>query len=85
MNSAIVWVLTFTVLGVNAEHKTFAKYKDKQECEQALIQFKEEYKEKKQKISGTCTPILKQCPYDGGDQVSTGQLVTEWTARDRDS
>ena len=59
MNSAIVWVLTFTVLGPIPEHKTFAKYKNKQECEQALAQTKEEYKEKKQKISGTCTPVLK--------------------------
>ena len=59
MNSTIVWVLTFTILGATPEHKTFAKYKDKQECEQALIAAKEEYKQKKQRISGTCTPVLK--------------------------
>ena len=59
MNSTIVWVLTFTVWGVNPEHKVFAKYKDKQECEQALVQFKQEYKEKKQNISGVCNPVLK--------------------------
>ena len=54
MNSTIVWVLTFTILGATPEHKTFAKYKDKQECEQALAAAKEEYKDKKQKISGAC-------------------------------
>ena len=59
MNSAIVWVLTFTIIGPVPEHKTFAKYKTKQECEQALAQTKEEYKDKKQKISGACTPVLK--------------------------
>lgn len=59
MNSTIIWVLTFTVLGTNAEHKTFAKYNTKQECEQALVAAKEEYKDKKQKISGACKPVLK--------------------------
>ena len=59
MNSTIVWVLTFTVLGANPEHKEFAKYKTKQECEQALVQTKEEYRDKKQKISGACKPVLK--------------------------
>ena len=59
MNSTIVWVLTLTVLGTVSEHKEFAKYKTKQECEQALVQMKEEYKEKKQKISGACKPVLK--------------------------
>ena len=59
MNSSIIWVLTFTVLGAVSEHKEFAKYKTKQECEQALIAAKEEYKAKKQKISGACKASLK--------------------------
>ena len=59
MNSTIIWVLSFTVLGAVSEHKEFAKYKTKQECEQALTAAKEEYKDKKQKISGACKPVLK--------------------------
>jgi hypothetical protein len=59
MNTTIVWVLAFTVVGVNPEHKTFPKYSNKQECEQALVQIKVEYKAKKQNIAGSCTPILK--------------------------
>ena len=59
MNSSIIWVLTFTVLGTVPEHKEFAKYKTKQECEQALVQVKEEYLAKKQKVSGACKALLK--------------------------
>ena len=59
MSSAIVWVLSFTVLGVIPEHKTFAKYNTKQECEQALAQIKEEYNNQKKKIAATCTLTIK--------------------------
>ena len=59
MSSAIVWVLSFTVLGVIPEHKTFAKYNTKQECEQALVQTREEYKSQKKKIVGSCTMTIK--------------------------
>ena len=59
MNTAFVWVLTFTILGVNPEHKSFAKYTTKQECERALEETKAEYKAKKKNISGTCIMSLK--------------------------
>jgi hypothetical protein len=59
MNTAIVWVLSFTVLGVTPEHKSFAKYKTKQECDQALEQTKLEYKAKKKHIAGSCTLTMK--------------------------
>ena len=81
MNTALIWVLSITVLGPVPEHKTFAKYKTKQECEQALEQSKAEYVTQKKKVSATCTVTMKQYPYDGPDLVSTGQRVTEWTAQ----
>ncbi len=59
MHTAFVWVLTFTVLGSNPEHKTFAKYKDRQECEQALEQIRAEYKTNKKNIAGSCKQIIK--------------------------
>ena len=59
MNTTFVWVLTFTVLGVNPEHKAFPKYPSKQECEQALVQTRAEYKAKNKHIAGACTLIIK--------------------------
>ena len=59
MNTAIVWVLSITVLGVTPEHKSFAKYKTKQECEQALMQAKEQYRLDKKSIVGSCAMVFK--------------------------
>lgn len=59
MNTTIVWVLSFTVLGPVPEHKSFAKYKTKQECEQVLEQTKEEYRLKKKPIVGSCAMVSK--------------------------
>ena len=57
--STWVWVLTFTVLGVKAEHYTFAKYATKAECEQALQSIKQEKAQQKQQISGACKLVAK--------------------------
>ena len=59
MNTAFVWVLTFTVLGANPEHKSFPKYQTKQECERALEQTRAEYKTKKKRIAGSCALTVK--------------------------
>jgi len=59
MNTALVWVLSITVLGPVPEHKIYAKYKTKQECEQALEQSKAEYKLQKKNVSATCTVTMK--------------------------
>ena len=59
MSTVVVWVLSFTVLGPVPEYKTFAKYKTKQGCEQALEQFKAEYKTNKKSIAGSCTLTVK--------------------------
>jgi hypothetical protein len=59
MNTALIWVLSITVLGPVPEHKTFAKYQTKQECEQALEQSKAEYVAQKKKVSATCTVTMK--------------------------
>jgi hypothetical protein len=59
MNTTFVWVLSFTVLGANPEHKTFSKYQTKQECQQVLEQVKLEYKAKKKHIAGSCTLTMK--------------------------
>jgi len=59
MNTTIVWMLSFTVLGAVPEHGSFAKYKSKQECEQALEQTKEQYRLKKKPIVGSCVMVVK--------------------------
>lgn len=53
-----VWVLTFTVLGAQPEHRSFAKYKSEEECLQALQSTREEYKSKNKKIAGSCKLVL---------------------------
>lgn len=55
-----VWVLTYTVLGVNPEHRTFSKYETQQECEQALISLKQEKKLQNKNIVGSCVLTLKE-------------------------
>ena len=59
MNTALDWVLSITVLGPIPEHHVFAKYKTKQECEQALEQSKAEYKTKGKTVSASCTVSMK--------------------------
>ena len=58
--SAWVWVLTFTVLGNPPEHHESSKYQNKSECFQALESIRQDYKEKKKQISGTCSLVLKR-------------------------
>lgn len=57
--STVVWVLTFTVLGANPEHKTYDKYRTKEECQQDFIKYKEEYKKDNKQIVGVCTRKIK--------------------------
>jgi hypothetical protein len=57
--STWVWVLTFTVLGVEAQHHTFSKYASKAECEQALQSMKQQKAQQKQQIAGSCKLVAK--------------------------
>ena len=59
MKTAFVWVLSFTILGATPEHKEFAKYSSKEECERALVETKAEYREKKKQIAGSCKVVMK--------------------------
>ena len=59
MKTVFVWVLSFTILGATPEHKEFAKYPTKEECEKTLAETKAQYQEKKQKIAGSCKLIMK--------------------------
>ena len=55
MNSPLVWMLTFTMLGSNApQGGEQAKFKTKQDCLVALEQKKEEYKKQGLKVVGAC-------------------------------
>ena len=59
MKTTFVWVLSFTILGATPEHKEFAKYSSKEECERALVETKVEYREKKKQIAGSCKEVMK--------------------------
>ena len=52
-------MLSFTILGATPEHKEFAKYSSKEECERALVETKVEYREKKKQIAGSCKVVMK--------------------------
>ena len=55
MNSPLVWMLTFTLLGSNApQGGEQAKFKTKQDCLVALEQKKEEYKKQGLQVVGAC-------------------------------
>jgi hypothetical protein len=59
MNRALIWVLTWSVLGPVPESGEQAKYKTQAECEQARIQKREEYQAQKKRIVATCYPSTK--------------------------
>lgn len=59
MNSALIWVLTWSVLGPVPESGEHAKYKTQAECEQARVQKREEYLAQKKRIVATCNLSTK--------------------------
>lgn len=58
-NQAIIWVLSWSVLGPVPESGEQAKFKTQAECEQARIQKREEYREKNKRIVATCNLSTK--------------------------
>lgn len=56
----LIWVLSFSILGPIPESGELAKFKTKQECQQALEQKREEYKTKHQRIAGSCHQSTKK-------------------------
>ena len=59
MNATLVWVLSFSILGVNPTHGTIGKFKSKAECEQALDQKKQAAKNEKKQVVGSCSAVYK--------------------------
>lgn len=59
MIKPLIWVLSFSVLGPIPESGELAKFNTKIECQQALEQKRQEYKEKNKKVVGTCTQSTK--------------------------
>ena len=59
MNRALIWVLTWSVLGPVPEYGEQAKFKTQAECEQARIQKREEYQTQKKRIVASCHQSTK--------------------------
>jgi hypothetical protein len=59
MNQALIWVLSFSVLGPVPESGEQAKYNTRAECEQARVQKREEYQAKNKRIVATCIQRTK--------------------------
>lgn len=49
-----IWVLSFSVLGSIPHSGELAKYKTKEECQQALVSIQQEYQSKNKKIAASC-------------------------------
>lgn len=49
-----IWVVSFSVLGSTAEHGTFGAFSTKIECEQALLNRKQEMSKQRKEVVGTC-------------------------------
>ena len=56
---ALIWVLTWSVLGPVPESGEQAKFATQADCEQARIQKREEYREKKLRVVTACYPSTK--------------------------
>jgi hypothetical protein len=59
MNRALIWVLSFSVLGPVPEYGEQAKYKTQAECQAALVQKREEYQAQKKRIVASCHQSTK--------------------------
>ena len=54
-----VWVLTFTVLGSVPEHGNIAKFQTRAECEERLQAMKQEAKQGRKQLVGSCQLTLR--------------------------
>ena len=54
MSRALIWVLSFSVLGPVPEYGEQAKFKTQAECEQARVQKREEFRVQNKQIVATC-------------------------------
>ena len=59
MSRTLIWVLSFSVLGPVPESGEQAKFKTQEECEQARVQKREEFKSQNKKIVVRCNPSTK--------------------------
>jgi len=59
MSRTLIWVLTWSVLGPAPESGEMAKYKTQQECEQARVQKREEFRAQNKQIVASCHQSTK--------------------------
>jgi hypothetical protein len=59
VGSALIWVLSFSVLGPVPESGEQAKFKTQTECEQAREQKREEFRAQNKRIVTSCTLSTK--------------------------
>ena len=57
--SAWTWMLTFTILGSVPEHGTIAKFSNRAECEERLQAMKQEAKQDRKQLVGSCSLVIK--------------------------
>ena len=59
MGSALIWVLSFSVLGPVPEYGEQAKFKTQAECEQAKAQKRDEFRSQNKQIVASCHQSTK--------------------------
>lgn len=62
MNHAMIWILTFSVLGPEPQYQEIPKFTSRKECMDALQQKREEYRAQKLRIVGTCNQSTQSAP-----------------------
>lgn len=59
MKQTLVWVLSWSVLGPVPESGEQAKFATRADCEQARVQKRDEYQERKLRVVTACYPSTK--------------------------
>jgi len=62
MKQAMIWILSFSVLGPEPHYQEIPKFTSREQCEAALQQKREEYRAQRQRIVGTCTQSTQSAP-----------------------
>lgn len=57
--SVTVWVLSFSILGVDAKHGEYAKYATQDECNRARVALHIRYEQQHKSVSTACIRRLK--------------------------
>ena len=62
MKQAMIWILSFSVLGPAPHYQEIPKFTSREQCQAALQQKREEYRAQGQRIVGSCVQSTQSAP-----------------------